>query len=143
MNALLQLIATLAALFFMDAVWLKFIAGGMVDWPAIYHYGYRPNWPFAEIYYIVAATWVTFGLAYPAMHDRDPIPAFTGGGGLGFRISLIYAAVHQVFFTPWPLDLILMDILWNTFMFAVVAVLSTYAGLWLQINYPEKSVRRT
>ena len=35
MNALLQLIATLAALFFMDAVWLKFIAGGMVDWPAM------------------------------------------------------------------------------------------------------------
>lgn len=144
MNALLQLAVTVMALFFLDAVWLNFICSDMEVWPAIYRYGNQPNWYFAQCYYALMATWIMFRFALPAVRDRDLAPALTGGAGLGFRISVLYAAVNQVFYTPWSLELIVYDIAWNTFAFAAVAVFSSYFGYWLEINYPEnRKVQRT
>ena len=143
MNFLIQFIVTLIAIFMLDAIWLNFIIDGLVDWPAVYHFGYPPNWSMAEFYICLMATWVTFRFAIQAMQELDYAPALLGGASLGIRISVLYAAVNMVFFTPWSLSLIVLDLAWNTFAFALAAVFSTYAGHWLQVNYPENKVQRT
>ncbi len=144
MNAAIQLVVTVAALFFLDAFWLNFIVKDMVVWPVIYRYGNQPNWHLAQFYYLLLATWIMFRFALPAMRERDLTPALTGGAGLGFRVSVVYASVNMVFFTPWPLELIVYDIAWNTLSFAAVAIISGYFGDWLESNLPENTkVQRT
>lgn len=143
MNFLRQFIVTLFAIFMLEVIWLNFIIDGQVEWPAVYHFGYLPNWHLANFYLCLMATWITFRFALQAMQELDYAPALMGGAGLGIRVSVLYAAVNMVFFTPWPLSLILLDILWNTFAFAFAAVLSTYAGHWLQVRYPENNVQRS
>lgn len=144
MNTFIQFLVTLMALFFLDAVWLNFIIDGLVDWPAVYHFGYPSNWPLAEFYLCLMATWITFRFAIPAMEERNYAPALLGGASLGIRIAVLYAAINMVFYTPWPLGLVVLDLAWNTFAFAITAIFSAHAGHWLQVNYPETTkVQRT
>lgn len=131
MNFFLHLLATLAVFLLMDVVWLKLVLDGLVDYPAVYRYGNRPNWALAEIYYLVMSVWLAFGAAYKSMVHNDAAPAFIDGWRAGFRFSLIYASVHMVFFQPWPLELIVLDIAWVTFSTAMAAVASYAIGVWL------------
>ncbi|MCB0529856.1 MAG: DUF2177 family protein [Lewinellaceae bacterium] len=138
MNFLLQLTITGLALFLMDAVWLEFVAGDMIEWPAVYHFGNPPNWYFAQFYYVLTASWITL-IAHAALLVRNAAPALTRGMQLGFWVSVFYASVNQVFFTPWRLEFIILDILWNTIVFGGIATLSAYCGHWLEINFPEQN----
>lgn len=144
MNFALQLVVTLLILFLLDAFWLNYLIAELVDWPAVYNFGNTPNWPFAEFWYCLMGTWLTLRYAYPAIQERDAAPALIGGAGLGLVASTVYAAVNQVFFTTWTLELIVMDIIWNTFVFALTGIISCYFGFWLEINYPPvvKNIQR-
>ncbi|GAB4493375.1 MAG: hypothetical protein OHK0019_17220 [Saprospiraceae bacterium] len=131
MNFFLHLLATLAVFLLLDVIWLKLVLNGLVDYPAVYRYGNRPNWALAEIYYLVMSVWLAFGAAYKSMVYNDAAPAFIDGWKIGFRFSVIYASVHMVFFQPWPLELIVLDIAWVTFSTAMAAVASYAIGVWL------------
>lgn len=141
MNFLLQLLATLLIFLGLDFIWLKFIIGEMVEWPWITRYGFEPNWPLAEFYYGAMAARLTFGSAYKSQIVDDAAPAFSDGARLGFWVSLIYASFNIVFFQPWPLGLIVLDVLWNTILCAMTAVASYAIGKWLNTN-TSTSIRR-
>lgn len=131
MNFFLHLLATLMVFLTLDVVWLKFLLGGLVDYPMIARYGNRPNWYLAEIYYLLMSVWLTFGAGYKSMVYNDAAPAFLDGWKVGFRFSVIYAAINTVFFYPWPLELIVLDVVWMTFSTAMAAVASYAIGIWV------------
>ena len=144
MNFFYQIAATILILFFLDAGWLNFLIAELVDWPAVYRFGNHPNWPFAEFYYGLMGTWLSFRYAYPAILERDTTPAIVGGAGLGLAVSSVYAAVNQLVFIPWSIDLIILDIAWNTAIFSLSALLSSHIGYWLETHYPENTnIQRT
>ena len=134
MNFFLHLLATLLVFFALDAVWLKLLIDGLVDYPYVVRYGNRPNWALAEMYYVVMSVWLAFGAAYKSMVYNDAAPAFLDGWKAGFRFSIVYAAINTVFFYPWPLELIVLDIAWVTFSTAMAAVASYAIGVWLTTN---------
>ena len=134
MNFLLHFLATLFVFVSLDVLWLKVIIRGLVDYPAVYHYGYPPNWALAEIYYVFVAVWLTFGAGFKSMVYNDAAPAFIDGWKVGFRFALLYAAINVTFVQSWPLELIIMDIAWNTFAYAATAVASYGIGNWLLNN---------
>ncbi len=140
MNFLLHLLATLLIFLTLDVVWLKYIIGEMVEWPWIRHFGYPPNWPWAELYYGAMSVLLTFRCAYKSMLVDDASPAFADGARLGFGFSVIYACVNTLFFYPWPLELMLLDIGWNTLLCAVTAVFSYAIGNWLTAD--EMGIRK-
>ena len=131
MNFLLHLLATLLVFLTLDVVWLKFLLDGLVDYPAVARYGNRPNWSLAEFYYVAMSVWLAYGAAYKSMVYNDAAPAFLDGWKVGFRFSVLYAAVNTVFFYTWPLQLIILDVAWNTFATAMAAVASYAIGNWL------------
>ena len=131
MNFFLHLLATLLVFATLDVIWLKVLLGGLVEYPFVAHFGNRPNWPLAEIYYVMTAVWLAFGAAYKSMVFNNAAPAFLDGLKIGFRFSVIYAAVNIVFFQPWTIELAVLDIGWHTFATAVAAVASYAIGVWL------------
>ncbi len=141
MNFFLHLIATLLIFLTLDVVWLKVIIGDMVDWPWVVRYGYPVNWAWAELYYLAMAVRLTFGSAYKSMVMNDAAPAFSEGASMGFWFSVLYALVNTALFHPWPIELIVLDVAWNTFAWAATAVAGYAVGNWLTGN--NSQVRRT
>lgn len=131
MNFFLHFLATLLIFLGLDVIWLKFLIGGLVEYPAVYHYGNKPNWALAEIYYVFMSVWLAFGAAYKSMVFNDAAPAFMDGWKVGFRFSVLYASANIVLIGPWPLQLIVLDIAWNTIAYAAAAVASYAIGVWL------------
>ena len=131
MNFFLHLVATLLVFMTLDVVWLKFLINGLVDYPAVITYGNRPNWDLAGIYYMLMSVWLAYGAAYKSMVYNNAAPAFLDGWKVGFRFSVLYAAINTVFFYTWSLELIVLDIAWNTFATAMAAVASYGIGVWL------------
>ncbi|MCW5921230.1 MAG: DUF2177 family protein [Saprospiraceae bacterium] len=131
MNFLLHFLATLLVFLLLDVVWLKFLIGGLVEYPFVTRYGYPPNWALAEIYYVLFSLWLAFGAAYKSMVYNNLAPAFLDGWRVGFRVGALYAAVNIVFVAPWPLELVVLDVAWVTLSTALAAVASYAIGLWL------------
>lgn len=141
MNFVLQFLATLLIFLGLDFIWLKYIIGEMVVWPWISHLGRAPDWPWAEFYYVAMAVRLTFVSAHKSAVANDAAPAFGDGARLGFWVSIIYAAFNTVFFQPWPIELIVLDVAWNTSLCAMTAAASYAVGIWLT-NGGDKGVRR-
>lgn len=140
MNFFLHFLATLLVFLSLDVLWLKFLLDGLVEYPFIARFGNKPNWALAEIYYVLMSVWLAFGAGYKSMVFNSATPAFLDGWKVGFWSSLIYAAVNLVFFQPWSLQLVVLDVAWNTFSTAMAAMASYAIGIWLTNN--DVQVRR-
>jgi uncharacterized membrane protein len=131
MNFLLHFLATLLVFLGLDVIWLKYIIGGLVEYPYVIRHGYEPNWALAEIYYVLMSFWLAFGAAYKSMVYNDATPAFLDGWRIGFRFSVVYTAANILLFPQWSFELIILDIAWVTFSTAMAAVASYAIGIWL------------
>lgn len=109
----------------LDAAWLGLIA------PSFYkkHIGFimtdKPNWLAAIAFYLIFILGVTVFVVYPGWKNTDSLVKI---GLLGALFGLVtyatYDLTNQATLKNWPHIVTIVDLLWGTFLTAVVSVVA-------------------
>lgn len=109
--------------FIIDMVWLGFVASNFYR-DRIGHL-MEINWPAAIVFYLVFLVGLTFFAIYPNVAKGWQM-VLLYGGLFGFFTYATYDLTNLATLKDWPLDLVIVDLVWGTVLGASVAV-ATYA----------------
>jgi uncharacterized membrane protein len=122
---ILQFLVVAAAFAVIDAVWLKtmnpFYRGQIGELLAE-----RPNLGYAVVFYVIYIAGIVFFALRPALDGGSWLSGLGYGAALGAFAYATYDLTNAATLKTWPLQLIVVDILWG----AVLTALATLIG-WL------------
>ncbi|MBT2537888.1 DUF2177 family protein [Arthrobacter sp. ISL-69] len=122
---ILQFLVVAAAFAAIDAIWLKtmnpFYRGQIGELLAD-----RPNLGYAVVFYVIYIAGIVFFALRPALDGGSWLSAVGYGAALGAFAYATYDLTNAATLKTWPLQLIVVDILWG----AALTALATLAG-WL------------
>ena len=122
---ILQFLVVAAAFAVIDAIWLKtmnpFYRGQIGELLAE-----RPNLGYAVVFYVIYIAGIVFFALRPALDGGSWLSAVGYGAALGAFAYATYDLTNAATLKTWPLQLIVVDILWG----AALTALATLAG-WL------------
>jgi uncharacterized membrane protein len=122
---ILQFLVVAAAFAVIDAIWLKtmnpFYRGQIGELLAD-----RPNLGYAVVFYVIYIAGIVFFALRPALDGGSWLSALGYGAALGAFAYATYDLTNAATLKTWPLQLIIVDILWG----AALTALATLAG-WL------------
>ena len=122
---ILQFLVVAAAFAVIDAIWLKtmnpFYRGQIGELLAD-----RPNLGYAVVFYVIYIAGIVFFALRPALDGGSWLTAVGYGAALGAFAYATYDLTNAATLKTWPLQLIIVDILWG----ALLTALATLAG-WL------------
>ncbi|MEV7134844.1 DUF2177 family protein [Arthrobacter sp. NPDC093128] len=122
---ILQFLVVAAAFAVIDAIWLKtmnpFYRGQIGELLAD-----RPNLGYAVVFYVIYIAGIVFFALRPALDGGNWLSAVGYGAALGAFAYATYDLTNATTLKTWPLQLIVVDILWG----AALTALATLAG-WL------------
>lgn len=122
---ILQFLVVAAAFAVIDAIWLKtmnpFYRGQIGELLAD-----RPNLGYAVVFYVIYIAGIVFFALRPALDGGSWLSALGYGAALGAFAYATYDLTNAATLKTWPLQLIVVDILWG----AALTALATLAG-WL------------
>ena len=81
------------------------------------------NWPAALVFYAVFLVGLIFFAVYPQL-DKGWQMVMLYGGLFGFFTYATYDLTNLATLKNWPLDLVIVDIIWGTVLGASVAVVT-------------------
>lgn len=122
---ILQFLVVAAAFAVIDAIWLKtmnpFYRGQIGELLAD-----RPNLGYAVVFYLIYIAGIVFFALRPTLDGGSWLSAVGYGAALGAFAYATYDLTNAATLKTWPLQLIIVDILWG----AALTALATLAG-WL------------
>ena len=122
---ILQFLVVAAAFAVIDAIWLKtmnpFYRGQIGELLAD-----RPNLGYAVVFYLIYSAGIVFFALRPTLDGGSWLSAVGYGAALGAFAYATYDLTNAATLKTWPLQLIIVDILWG----AALTALATLAG-WL------------
>jgi uncharacterized membrane protein len=125
---ILQFLVVAAAFAVIDAIWLKtmnpFYRGQIGELLAD-----RPNLGYAVVFYVIYIAGIVFFALRPALDGGSWLSALGYGAALGAFAYATYDLTNAATLKTWPLQLIIVDILWG----AALTALATLAG-WLVVH---------
>ena len=129
---LLLYILSVPIFFVIDMVWLGYIARGFYQ-RQIGHVLGAVNWPAAIGFYLIYLVGVTYFATYPAFLHGDWTTAVMVGGLFGFFTYATYDMTNLATLPQWPVQIVVVDVLWGTVLGASVSGI-TYAAAMLLIG---------
>lgn len=108
--------------FIIDIIWLglvakklygKWIGNLMLE---------KPNWSAAIIFYVLYIVFIVIFVLIPAEHSLSY--AMTYGALFGFITYATYDLTNLATLKTWPLQMVVVDILWGTFLGFSVSTLA-------------------
>lgn len=114
--------------FVIDMIWLGFVASNF--YKARIGHLMEINWPAAIIFYLVFLVGLTFFAIYPNL-DKGWQVVLMYGALFGFFTYATYDLTNLATLKDWPLDLVIVDIIWGTVLGGTVAVGTYLIYSWL------------
>lgn len=113
--------------FVIDMIWLGFVASSfyrerMGDLLQI-------NWTASIVFYLIFLVGLTFFATYPNL-DKGWQMVLLYGALFGFFTYATYDLTNLSTLKDWPLDLVIVDIIWGTLLGASVAVATYFMYSW-------------
>ena len=134
MNALsyLKLYALTVPVFFMiDLIWLGVIAKGFYRKNLGYILSPQVNWPAAIIFYLLYIAGILIFAVVPAVTKDSWQHAMLYGALFGFFTYMTYELTNLALLKDWPLNIVVIDIIWGVVLCTAVATLSFILARWL------------
>jgi uncharacterized membrane protein len=118
---------SLPVFFVIDIIWLGFIASSF----------YRDrmgelfqiNWTASIIFYLIFLVGLTFFATYPNL-DKGWQMVLLYGALFGFFTYATYDLTNLATLKDWPLDMVIVDIIWGTVLGGSVAVGTYFIYSW-------------
>jgi uncharacterized membrane protein len=124
----------IATVFFfaIDMLWLGVIAKKLYREKLGFILSYEVNWTAALVFYFIYIAGILFFAVYPALRDFSWQTALLNGAVLGFLCYATYDLTNMATIAKWPLQIVLIDIVWGTVLTGSVSILTYLAATkWL------------
>ncbi|MBW2468299.1 MAG: DUF2177 family protein [Deltaproteobacteria bacterium] len=134
MNALfyLKLYALTVPVFFMiDLIWLGVIAKGFYRENLSYILSPQVNWPAAIIFYLLYIAGILIFAVVPAVTKDSWQHAMLYGALFGFFTYMTYELTNLALLKDWPLNIVIVDIIWGVVLCTAVATIGYLIARWL------------
>jgi uncharacterized membrane protein len=111
--------------FIIDMIWLGVVAKGFYQ-SRIGHL-MEVSWIPAILFYLIFLIGLTYFAIYPAVHNSGGVQAvFIAGALFGFFTYATYDLTNLATLKGWPVDMVIIDMIWGTLIGGVVAALTYY-----------------
>ncbi|HEY5239433.1 MAG TPA: DUF2177 family protein [Rhizomicrobium sp.] len=128
---LLAYFSALVVLVVVDALWLAFYARVLFK-PALGDIAREtPRWIPAIFFYLLYPAGIVFFAVLPALDTASLLTVLGRGALFGFFVYMTYDLTNLASIKAWTVPLALLDIIWGTFLTALVAAASMEAVLLL------------
>jgi len=126
-NLLLYGITTLI-FFAIDMVWLGVVARNLYKQKLGFILSPEVNWAAAIIFYIIYIGGILFFAVLPASKEMSWQTALLNGALLGGMCYATYDLTNMATIAKWPLEIVVIDIVWGIVLTGSVATLSYIAS---------------
>jgi uncharacterized membrane protein len=122
---------TVPVFFIIDLVWLGVVAKGFYQKNLKYILSPNVNWTAAIIFYLMYIAGILIFAVVPGVAKDSLRHAALWGALFGFFTYATYDLTNLALLKDWPLNIVIVDILWGVVLCTVVATLSFYIAKWL------------
>ena len=105
-----------------DLLWLGVIAKNFYMKHLAPFFADRVNWPAAFIFYILFVAGILIFAVMPAVEKQSLPRAVVYGALFGFFTYATYDLTNLATLRNWPVAIVIVDILWGTFLCAAVGL---------------------
>jgi uncharacterized membrane protein len=132
----IKLYAMATVVFFaLDIVWLGYIARGFYRNNLGSIISPEVNWSAAVVFYLLYIVGILVFAIVPALKAGSIQTAIIWGALFGFFTYATYDLTNMATIKNWPLKIVIVDIVWGSFLCSVVAFLSVQGGKWLNLGF--------
>jgi uncharacterized membrane protein len=122
---------TVPVFFIIDLIWLGIVAKGFYQKHLKFILSPKVNWTAAIIFYLIYIVGILIFAVLPAL-GKDSLRQAAGWGALfGFFTYATYDLTNLALVKNWPLNIVIVDILWGVVLCSTVATLSFFIAKWL------------
>jgi uncharacterized membrane protein len=122
---------TVPVFFIIDLIWLGVVARGFYQKNLKYILSPNVNWTAAIIFYLMYIAGILIFAVLPGVAKDSVRHAALWGALFGFFTYATYDLTNLALLKDWPLNIVVVDILWGVVLCTVVATLSFYIARWL------------
>ncbi len=121
-------VGALVAFLAIDAVWLGYLAADFYRERIGHLMLDQPNFGAAAAFYLMYLAGIVYLAVAPAVRAGNWRIALARGAALGFVAYGTYDFTNYATLAGWPLDMVLIDLVWGTFLTGSAAVASYFAA---------------
>ena len=122
---------TVPVFFIIDLLWLGVVARGFYQKNLKYILSPNVNWTAAIIFYLMYIAGILIFAVLPGVAKDSVRHAALWGALFGFFTYATYDLTNLALLKDWPLNIVVVDILWGVVLCTLVATLSFYIARWL------------
>jgi uncharacterized membrane protein len=122
---------TVPVFFIIDLLWLGVVAKGFYQRNLKYILSPNVNWTAAIIFYLMYIAGILIFAVLPGVAKDSVRHAALWGALFGFFTYATYDLTNLALLKDWPLNIVVVDILWGVVLCTVVATSSFYIARWL------------
>ena len=124
-------LATLAAFFVIDIVWLAYIARPFYQKYLGFLLTPEPNWFAAVIFYLLFIIGILVFAVLPGLKVDSLKISLVYGALFGLITYATYDLTNLATVKDWPLIVTVVDLIWGTVLSTSVTAAGFFAGKWL------------
>jgi uncharacterized membrane protein len=122
---------TVPVFFIIDLIWLGVVAKHYYQKNLNYILSPNVNWTAAIIFYLMYIAGILIFAVLPGLVKDSLRHAAVWGALFGFFTYATYELTNLALLKDWPLNIVIVDILWGVVLCSAVASLSFYLAKWL------------
>jgi uncharacterized membrane protein len=122
---------TVPVFFIIDLIWLGVVAKHYYQKNLNYILSPNVNWTAAIIFYLIYIAGILIFAVLPGIAKDSLRHAAVWGALFGFFTYATYELTNLALLKDWPLNIVIVDILWGVVLCSAVATLSFYLAKWL------------
>jgi uncharacterized membrane protein len=122
---------TVPVFFIIDLIWLGVVAKGFYQKNLKFILSPNVNWTAAIIFYLMYIAGILIFAVVPGVAKDSLRHAALWGALFGFFTYATYDLTNLALLKDWPLNIVIIDILWGVVLCTIVATLSFYIAKWL------------
>ena len=122
---------TVPVFFIIDLIWLGVVAKNYYQKNLNYILSPNVNWTAAIIFYLMYIAGILIFAVLPGLVKDSLRHAAVWGALFGFFTYATYELTNLALLKDWPLNIVIVDILWGVVLCSAVATLSFYVAKWL------------
>lgn len=131
MKVIYLYLVTIPVFLGIDMLWLGFVAKGFYRNNLGDLLRSDVNWYAALVFYLLYIGGILIFATMPALEKKSLYHAVVFGGLFGFFAYATYDLTNMATLKDWPLNVVIVDIIWGIVLTASVAMASFLIGRWL------------
>lgn len=122
---------TVPVFFIVDLIWLGIVAKGFYQKNLNHLLSPQVKWPAAILFYLLFIAGILIFAVVPALTRGSWQHAMLYGALFGFFTYMTYELTNLALLKNWPLNIVVVDIIWGVVLCTAVATLSFILARWL------------